>query len=809
MLWLVMLALPIGVMGQGSYPTPYTFRTVAGLVASPGYADGTGSAARFSDPWGVAVDGAGNVYVAERGNQTIRKITPAGVVTTLAGLAGYRSSHAQPNGPIDTTLFNDPSGVVVDGSGSVYVSNWSGNSISKITAAGVVTSLAGGGGMGYTDGTGGGARFSIPAGVASDGLGNIYVAELGNCTIRKVTAAGVVTTVAGLAGSAGSEDGTGSAARFCDPSGVAMDGAGNVYVADSINDTIRKITPTGVVTTLAGQAGASGYADGTVSAAQFNNPMGVAVDGWGNVYVADTGNNMIRKITAAGVVTTLAGQTGSAGSADGVGTAALFNAPTGVAVDGLGSIYVADKGNNTIRKITINGVVTTLAGLAAAATVGNTDGVGIAARFESPWGMAVDGAGNIYVSDTANSTIRKVTATGVVTTLAGLAGVQGSADGTGSAARFLFPYGVAVDQSGTVYVADLDNNTIRKVTASGVVTTLAGLAGVQGSADGTGSVARFFYPAGIAVDQSGNIYVADKYNGTIRKITSAGAVTTLAGLAGAQGSADGTGSAARFLYPAGVAVDQSGNVYVADTSNSTIRRITPGGVVTTLAGQVGSAAYGDGTSTAARFKYPSGLAVDLSGNVYVADTVNYVIRKVTAVGVVTTLAGLGQVWGSVDGIGSSARFAVPEGVAVDGAGNVYVADTGNNTIRAGLFLLPLSIQSQPQSQTVTAGGSVHFSVLAAGQPTPTCQWYFNGVAITGATSTTLDLSNVQPSNAGSYVVVLTNNYDTVTSSSAVLTVNTGTVTGSSGGGGAVEAWFVLALALLAAVRMRAQAKKEE
>ena len=202
---------------------------------------------------------------------------------------------------------------------------------------------------------------------------------------------------------------------------------------------------------------------------------------------------------------------------------------------------------------------------------GSADGTGSAARFNDPFGVATDSSGNVYVADSINSTIRKITLAGAVTTLAGLAGTGGSADGTGSAARFNFPIGVATDGSGNVYVGDLFNSTIRKITPAGAVTTLAGLAGSRGSADGTGSAARFASPQGVATDSSGNVYVADSDNNTIRKITPAGAVTTLAGLAGSRGSADGTGSAARFNLPRGVATDSSGNVYVADTFNNTIR----------------------------------------------------------------------------------------------------------------------------------------------------------------------------------------------------------------------------------------------
>ena len=319
----------------------------------------------------------------------------------------------------------------------------------------------------------------------------------------------------------------------------------------------------------------------TTAPAAFSLPRGVAIDSAGNVYVADQGNSTISKITPAGIVSTLAGLAGSAGSADGTGTAARFNQPSGVAVDAAGNIYVADISNNTIRKITPAGVVSTLAGLAG--SPGSADGTGSAARFFGPFGVAVDAAANVYVGDADNSTIRKITPAGVVSTLAGLAGIVGSADGAGSAARFNFPSGVAVDAAGNVYVADLNNNSIRSITPAGVVGTLAGSASGSGSTDGTGNAARFRDPFGVTVDAAGNVYVADASNNTIRKVTSAGVVTTLAGSAGFSGSTDGTGSAARFNFPSGVAVDAAGNVYVGDTINKSIRKITPAGVVTTFA----------------------------------------------------------------------------------------------------------------------------------------------------------------------------------------------------------------------------------
>ncbi len=663
----------------------YTFTTLAGPPeAGAGSFDGAGGAARFRFPSGAAVDNGGNVYVADTGNHTIRKISPSGAVATLAGLA---ASSGNTDGTGSAARFNAPAGVAVDTAGNVYVADTSNHTIRKITPAGVVTTLAGlAGSSGSANGTGSAARFDTPEGVAVDTAGNVYVADTRNCTIRKITPAGVVTTLAGSAPKLGSADGTGSAARFYYPFGIAVDGSGNLYVADTYNSTLRKITAAGVVTTLAGTATLTGSTNDTGSAARFNFPVGVGVDNGGNVYLADYGNHEIRKVTSGGVVTTLAGSAGVSGSVDGTGGAARFKNPFAVTVDNGGNVYVADYGNHTIRKVTSGGDVTTLAGLAGGA--GGADGAGSAARFNFPAGVALDGGGNAYVADTINHTLRKITAAGVVTTLAGSAGSSGTNDGIGSGARFYQPIGVAVDGSNNVYVADSFNHAIRMITAGGVVTTLAGLGGTSGTNDGVGSGARFNQPFGVAVDGDGNVYVGDTWNHAIRKITPDGSVTTLAGKAGVSGSTNGPGDTARFNFPEHVAVDGAGNVYTADDGNFTVRKITPAGAVTTLAGTAGTNGSMDANGGAALFNYPLGVAVDSSDNVYVGDTGNHIIRKITPAGGVTTLAGIAATSGNADGTGNAALFNSPEGIAVDGAGNVYVADAANHRIMKGHQALP-------------------------------------------------------------------------------------------------------------------------
>ena len=654
------------VRAQSTYE-PYTFSTFAGLP--PGSADGTGSAARFNNPGGVALDSAGNTYVADTVNSTIRKITPAGVVTTFAGLAG---SPGSANGTGSAARFNSPVAVAIDSVGNIFVADTNNSTIRKITPAAKVTTFAGSAGLfGSADGTGSTARFNFPTGLAVDSANNIYVADTNNSTIRKITPARVVSTFAGLAGSIGSADGTGSAARFNLPAGVAVDraGTGNIYVGDTSNFTIRQITPAGVVSTLAGLPLMRGGVDGTGSAARFLLPEGMAVDSAGNIYVADTDASTIRKITPGGVVSTFAGSFAKFGSQDGTGSAARFNLPTDVGVDSSNNLYVADTNNCTIRKITPAAVVSTLAGLASP---GHTNGTGSAARFDFPQGVAVDTKGKIYVADSVESAIRKITPTAVVSTFAGKPGTSGYVDATGTAARFAFPRWLTVGALDNVYVGDTFNFVVRKITPSAVVSSV-----VTNPANGAGEV------RGVAMDSSGNIYTADLPHHTIRKITPDGTATIFAGLNDTPGSANGIGSAARFNFPTGLAVDGAGNVYVGDSGNTTIRKITPAAKVTTFAGSAGLFGSADGTGTAARFNSPFGVAVDQSGNVFVTDTGNNTIRKITPARVVTTLGGLALSPGTSDGAGINARFNSPRGMAVDSAGNIYVGDTGNHTIRVG------------------------------------------------------------------------------------------------------------------------------
>jgi sugar lactone lactonase YvrE len=742
----------------------YSFTIFAGTPPPTGSRDGAGAEARFHNPVAIAADAGGNTYVADRDNAVIRKITPAGVVTTFAGLADVVGA-ADDTGA--AARFVQPSGIALDAAGNVYVADESAHTIRKITPAGVVTTLAGlADSPGAADGTGNAARFRNPRGVAVDASGNVYIADTSNRTIRKITPAGAVTTLAGAAGLSGNADGTGANARFNDLAGLAIDAGGNLFAVDSFSHVVRKITPAGVVTTLAGQAGSFGTANGTGSIARFNSPFGIAADASGNLYVADTVNETIRRITPDGTVSVFAGST-LGGNLDGTGASARFFRPQGIALDSAGNVYIADTFNHSIRKLSPAAVSSTLAG--GGGNFGSTDGAGTVARFNRPRGIDIDSQGNLFVSESFNNTVRKITPSGTVSTFAGQAGAFDYVDATGTAARFGNLGGLTINASNNIFVTDQFYHSLRRITPEGVVQTWAGTPGSSGTSDGVFNVGRFNQPQGVAVDAAGNTYVTDAGNHTIRRILPTSEMSVLAGLSGLSGSTDGTGTGARFSAPSDIAIDQAGNLYVTDYNNSTIRKITPAGIVTTLAGQPGARGAADGTGSAARFDNADGITVDSAGNVFVSDSNNHTVRKISPAGVVTTIGGLAGSSGVAEGTGSAARFFIPSGITVDQNGVLYVVSAFGNVIFRGALDTTPQITSQPVSQSVAAGGNAAMSVAATGGGL-SYQWKLNGVAIPGATASSLNVSNATSAAAGDYTVDITNSAGSRTSNPARLTV---------------------------------------
>lgn len=644
--------LSTSLKGETVY-TPYYFTTIAS-TRKEGSANGAAAAARFNHPSGVAIDAHGNRFIADRYNHTIRQISPDGQVSTFAGSPGTPGSA---DGQGSAARFNEPIGVAVDRVGNIVVADYANRTIRRITPQGVVTTIAGSAGiLAHTDGLGSAARFIGPAALVTDQAGNILVADSAIpapgrvsvtyfTTIRKIAPDGVVSTIVGTYAA---NDSFGSAinppsgmtvnelrlayvgcialdaygslylvedekvtkitpggliSRIIfteDPqyapafniSGIAVNTGGDVFLSDSYFHIVRKLSPDGTLTTVAGSSGNAGDVDGTVGAARLTSPAALTLDASGNLFVTDTASNLLRKITPDGRVSTVAGRIGGTPLDLQLG---IITAITDLSIDGQDNLFFAVA--NAITKMSPDGTLAAFAGTAG--QPGSTDGMGTAARFLGLRGLAAAPNGDVYVVD--ENTIRKITAQGAVTTLAGAAGAAGGNDGTGSAAHFNYPTGLTVDASGNLYVAEPLNNVIRKVTPAGVVTTLAGLANVSGITDGTGSSARLSSQLRwITCDRTtGNLYVLD--GGQLRKITPDGTVTTFYGLGPFTGR---------------LAADAAGNLVVTDTK--LVWRVTAAGVATLLGGDASAPlGFADGTGMAAHFGGASGVAVASDGRVFV------------------------------------------------------------------------------------------------------------------------------------------------------------------------------------------------
>jgi uncharacterized protein (TIGR03437 family) len=687
----VMLNLAISCCAFGQ---TYTINTFAGgglPVNIPG------TSASLSSLNAVAVDVAGNVFFTDRHHAVLRLDATTGVLTVVAGngTPGYSGD----DGPATKAQLNNPRGVAVDAAGNLYIADNYNDRVRKVSN-GVITTVAGNGVYGYSgdNGPATSAQVSGPNGVALDAAGNLYIADTGSHHIRKVSN-GVITTVAGngVYGYGGDNGPAISAQVFT--TGVAVDSMGNLYIADTYNNRIRKVS-NGVITTVAGN-GTGGYGgdNGPATSAQVGEPFGVAVDAAGNLYIADTVNGRIRKVSN-GVITTVAGGVNVVND-NGPATGAQLNQPQGVAVDAAGNLYIAD--SNRLRKVS-NGVIATVAG---GGSVADDSGPPTASELWSPGGVAVDGAGAVYIADTSNNRVRKVS-NGVISTVAGngKAGFSGD-NGPAANAELSSPHGLAVDSAGALYIADQGNDRIRKV-ANGVITTVAGNGEFgPGGDNGPATSAQFRWPYSVAVDSAGSLYIADFGNSRIRKVSD-GVITTVAGNGTYGYSGDnGPATSAQLNGPWSVAVDPAGNLYVADYVNNRIRRIS-NGVITTVAGNGAQGYSGDnGPATAAQLNDPYGVTVDAAGNLYISDSFNERIRKVSN-GVITTMAGSGLTgpsggggFGGDDGPATSARLNSPDGIAVDPSGNLYIADTLNNRVRA---LIPsLSIGAVANAASNLAG----------------------------------------------------------------------------------------------------------
>ena len=711
-------------------------------LAGGGVGDNTlATSACVYRPTGVAVDSRGNLYIADQFHSRIRKVdSVTGIISTVAGngLYGYSGD----NGPATSASLGWPYSVAVDSSGNLYIADQDNNRIRRVDyGTGIITTLA---------------SVNSPAGITLDSSGNLYLADYGSNLIRKVDkGTGTITTVAGngTPGFSG-DNGAATAASLNFPDAVAFDSSDNLYIVDGGNYRIRKVNHvTGFISTVAGN-GTKGFSgdNGSATSASLNNPYSVAIDSKGNLYFGDINASCIRKVdSGTGIITTVAGNgTQGYGGDNGAATAATFDYPRDVAADSSGNLYVADYVNNRIRKVdSETGIITTVAGNGTEAFAGD-NGPATSASFDDlRGGVTVDSTGNIYVADYNNNRIRKVASrTGIITTVAGdgLARFNGD-NGPAISASLQNPSRVAIDSSGNLFIADTTNHRIRKVDiGTGLITTVAGGSSIPGFGgdNGPATLARLYWPTGVTFDSSGNLYIADYGNHRIRKVASGtGIITTVAGNGMAGFSGDGAAATAASLYrPNDVIIDSSGNLYFSEYYNQRIRKVVNAtGIITTVAGNGSQGFNGDNVAaTSASLNNPSGVAIDSSGNLYIADEWNHRIRKLDSeTGIITTVAGNGNYGYSGDnGPATSANVYDPTGVTVDSGGNLYITEWGGGRIRkVYLNRIPTvaALASSAAGNGSVIGDPVMFTATvtsAEGIPANTTVTFKDGAATIGS-----------------------------------------------------------------------------
>jgi sugar lactone lactonase YvrE len=664
----------------------YTVTTFAG--GSPPTTPAPAVSTSIGMPRRITVDAAGNLYFSA--SNSVFKMDAHGVLTLVAG--NSRSGYSGDGGPASAAQLSGPQGVAVDNAGNVYIADTLNNVVRIVTPDGLINTFAGNGTQGYSGDTSpaAGAQLYAPTGLAVDSAGNLYIVDTENNAIREVTTDGNINTIVGNGYMGYGGDGAAAAAAQVSlPQDIFIDKSGNIFIADSGNTVIREITAsTGNISTVAGGSndtlGTNSPGDGgTAITALLTTAVGVAVDSSGNIYISENYPGIIRQVDTKGIITTIAGTTeGFSGDGSAASKAQLLN-PLGLTVDSSGNLYVADSVNLRIRKIA-SGNISTVAGNGVVAFSGD-GGPAPASTMHAPAGAALDAAGNVYVSDSLNSRLRKVGTDGTIATFAGTGANGSSGDGAqAAAAQIGIPWGVATDAQGNVYVADSFNNRVRKIGPDGTIGTLAGngTAGYGGDG-GPASNAELYTPLGLATDAAGNVYIADFTNSRVRVVNPGGIITTLAGTGASGYSGDGgPASQAQLSSPEGVAVDSAGNVYIADTANNVIRRIGTNGNIATIAGTGLPGHDGDGgPAVQALLAAPEAVAIDAAGNLYIADS-GARVRVVTTDGNINTIAGMGA--GGYAGDGGpalNALFNRPTGLALDKSGDIYVADYNNNAVR--------------------------------------------------------------------------------------------------------------------------------
>ena len=601
--------------------------TVAGTgIAGFSGDGGPATAAQLNLPYGLAVDANGYLYIADLNNNRVRRVSPTGVIATYAGSGGNSSSGD--GGPATSAQMLSPRNVALDSAGNLYISEFSAHRVRKVTPAGLISTSAGTGIEGFA-GDGGpatAAQLAFPAGLALDRMGNLYIADSQNQRVRQVLVTGQIVTILG---------GTAATAMLT-PVAVVLDVSGDLLVADT-TPAVHEFTTAGEWIVAAGTntTGFSGDG-GPATAAKLIAPFDLSIDPNGNLYIAD--QDRIREVTQ-GLITTVAGADYLYGIGDGgSATSAELYVPSAVALDGAGNFYIADTGTNRIRQVSAAGIISTIAGTGVSAA-GGEGTLAVETSLMMPTGVAIDQFGNVLIVESGANRIREVAADGRIRTIAGTGSAGLGADSLPPTQTKMYgPRGVCLDRLGNLYVVDTHNNRVLLMPTEGVMTTAAGDGGPGAAGDGGAApLAQLNQPTACALDSAGDLYIADTYNHRIRKVDTAGNIWTVAGTGTAGSSGDeGPATSAALNAPQGVAVDDNGDLYISDTGNNSIRQVTPDGVIHNIGG-TGAVGFGGdgGPALSAMMNAPGGILLDGSGDLYFADTNNNRVRELVPTAVVT------------------------------------------------------------------------------------------------------------------------------------------------------------------------------
>ena len=681
---------------------PIQAQVITTIVSGTNVNDGgPATNAGLNAPTGLAFDGAGNLYIADSYEHTIRRVDGAGTILTIAG-TGLRGFSGD-GGPATQARFYSPTGIAVGPGGVIYIADRVNNRIRKIDAAGVVSTIAGTGtyGFGGDGGLATSASLAYPSDVYVTPTGELLIADSGNNRVRKIAANGIITTLAGTGTYGfGGDGGPATSALFSSPNAITQDAAGNLYVADKNNNRIRKIDNDGIITTLAGNGITGNTGDGgPATQAAIGSPAYLTFDASGALYSTQTGG-WVRRIDTNGIISTVAG-TGIAdfGGDGGPATQAALNNPAGIRINAAGDIFVADQRNYRVRRIS-GGTISTIAGGFTGDGGPATSAYMRSADFiDTPTNATVDKSGNVYITDRYSHQIRKMTPAGIMSTLAGTGVIGYTGDGgPATQAKLAYPRGVAADQAGNLFFVDQSNSRIRKINTAQTISTVAG----NGSAsfiDNTTftSSADVYNSSTLPMDSAGNLYAFSAC--CVIKIAPAGTITIVAGTTLGTGFSGDGGPAqnARLNSPQSAVAGPNNTLYIADANNNRIRKVDANGTITTIAG-TGSSGYGSENVPALNTPItPGGITRDAFGNLYVSESSFPRVRKIDSNGIITTVAGNGSAGFSGDnGLATNARLNVPSEITLDAAGNLYIADAGNRRVRKVTY---------PVQATLTAGNS--------------------------------------------------------------------------------------------------------